>query len=33
MPVARPPDEVLRWTERDAEKWKRVIQTARISVD
>lgn len=27
------PDEVLRWTERDAEKWKRVIQTARISVD
>jgi len=27
------PDEVLRWTERDAEKWKRVIQTARISID
>ena len=27
------PEEVQRWTERDAEKWKRVIQTARISVD
>ena len=27
------PEEVQRWTERDAEKWKRVIQTARISID
>jgi tripartite-type tricarboxylate transporter receptor subunit TctC len=27
------PEDVLRWTQRDTEKWSRVIQAARISVD
>lgn len=27
------PDEVLRWTQRDQEKWSRIIRAARIQVD
>jgi tripartite-type tricarboxylate transporter receptor subunit TctC len=27
------PEDVLRWTQRDTEKWSRVIQAAKISVD
>jgi hypothetical protein len=27
------PEDVLRWTQRETEKWTRAIQSAKVSVD